>query len=206
MLFNSAPFVVFFVVVLAVYRWLPASRRNAWLLMASWVFYALWLPQYWLLLLFVIGVNYGLMHAIRRSGRPRVPLSVSIVFTLGLLAFYKYALFLLETLAGITGPLFDWTPPLPEIVLPLGISFYSFQILALQIDVYRRQIDPPKSLSRYALFVSFFPQLIAGPILRGSEFLFQLEAGGRLEADRTRRGLWLLASGVVKKVIVGDRW
>lgn len=204
MLFNSAPFVVFFVVVLAVYRWLPGSRRNAWLLMASWVFYALWLPQYWLLLLFVIGVNYVLMHEIRRSRQPRVPLSASILFTLGLLAFYKYALFLCETLAGITGPWFGWAPPLPEIVLPLGISFYSFQILALQIDVYRRHIDPPKSLSRYALFVSFFPQLIAGPILRGSEFLSQLEAGGRLEADRTRRGLWLLASGVVKKVIVGD--
>jgi len=204
MLFNSAPFVVFFVVVLAVYRWLPGSRRNAWLLMASWVFYALWLPQYWLLLLFVIGVNYVLMHEIRRSGQPRVPLSASILFTLGLLAFYKYALFLFESVAGITGPLFGWAPPLPEIVLPLGISFYSFQILALQIDVYRRQIDPPKSLLRYALFVSFFPQLIAGPILRGGEFLSQLEAGGRLEADRTRRGLWLIASGVVKKVIVGD--
>jgi D-alanyl-lipoteichoic acid acyltransferase DltB (MBOAT superfamily) len=90
------------------------------------------------------------------------------------------------------------------VLLPLGLSFYSFQILALQIDACRGHAPAPPSLARYALFVAFFPQLVAGPILRGGEFLPQLERGGQIDAERTRRGLWLLAAGVVKKVILGD--
>jgi D-alanyl-lipoteichoic acid acyltransferase DltB (MBOAT superfamily) len=139
-----------------------------------------------------------------RSSRPRIFLVASIVFTLGLLAFFKYAAFLVENTAPLTqGPL-GYAPPLPEVLLPLGISFYSFQILALQIDSFRGAIEPPRSLARYALFVAFFPQLISGPILRGHEFLPQLERGGRLEPERTRRGLWLIASGLLKKAILGD--
>jgi D-alanyl-lipoteichoic acid acyltransferase DltB (MBOAT superfamily) len=95
-------------------------------------------------------------------------------------------------------------PPLPEVLLPLGISFYSFQILALQLDVYRGAAQAPASFARYLLFIAFFPQLVAGPILRGHEFLPQLERGGRVAPERTRRGLWLIASGVAKKVVLGD--
>jgi D-alanyl-lipoteichoic acid acyltransferase DltB (MBOAT superfamily) len=204
MLFNTAQFVLFFALVLVVHRALPLQRRNAWLLGCSLVFYFLWIPAYLLLLLVDIGVNFALLRGMVRSSRSRLFLIASIVFTLGLLVFFKYAVFLVESFTPLTQGLLGYTPPLPEVVLPLGISFYSFQILALQIDVQRGRIDPPGGLARYALFVAFFPQLIAGPILRGHEFLPQLERGGRVEPERTRRGLWLIASGVVKKVILGD--
>jgi D-alanyl-lipoteichoic acid acyltransferase DltB (MBOAT superfamily) len=204
MLFNTAQFAIFFLVVLVAYRLLPRSGRNAWLLGMSLLFYFLWIPTYLLLLLADIGVNYALMQGIVRGVRPRLYLTVSMVFTLGLLGCFKYAAFAAQSLGPLASPLLGAELPLPEILLPLGISFYSFQILALQVDVYRGSFAAPHSLSRYALFVCFFPQLVAGPILRGREFLPQLESGGRIEPDRTRRGLWLIASGVVKKVIVGD--
>ncbi len=204
MLFNSAPFAIFFVLVLAVYRLLPARRRNGWLLGASLVFYFLWIPAYLLLLLADIGVNYALLRAMQRSARPRLVLAASVTFTLGLLAFFKYAAFLVESVTPLSGALLGVAPPLPEVLLPLGISFYSFQILALQVDVYRGDAEPPPSLARFALFVAFFPQLVAGPILRGREFLPQLARGGRLEPGRTRRGLWLLGAGLLKKVVLGD--
>ena len=93
---------------------------------------------------------------------------------------------------------------LPDILLPLGISFYTFQILALTIDTYRGEIEPIESLREYALFVCFFPQLIAGPILRGQQLLPQIRNGGRPSPERTRRGLWLLTSGILKKVLIAD--
>jgi D-alanyl-lipoteichoic acid acyltransferase DltB (MBOAT superfamily) len=139
-----------------------------------------------------------------RSTRPRLYLVASLLFTFGVLAHFKYAAFLVGTLAPLLEPILGARPPLPQIFLPLGISFYSFQIAGLAIDTYRRQIEPPRSFGRYALFVSFFPQLIAGPILRGSELLPQLDRGGVIDPARTRRGMWLLASGLVKKVLFAD--
>jgi D-alanyl-lipoteichoic acid acyltransferase DltB (MBOAT superfamily) len=204
MLFNTARFAVFFIVVLAVSRSAPKGARLGVLLAASLLFYGLWIPAYLLLLLADIGVNYALLRAMSRSARPRVYLVASIVFTLGLLAYFKYAALIVETAAPALELATGFRPPLPEIFLPLGISFYSFQILALSIDTYRGQIEPVRSLRRYALFVSFFPQLIAGPILRGSELLPQLERGGETSPERTRRGLWLIASGVTKKMLLAD--
>jgi len=204
MLFNSVQFVLFFALVLLLYRNLPHRWRNPVLLGASLVFYTLWLPAYLLLLLADIIVNYSLLRAMQRSRTKRPYLIGAIVFTLGLLAGFKYAALAVETAAPLLRAGFGFEPPLPEIFLPLGISFYSFQILALTIDTYRGDIEPPRSLARYALFVSFFPQLIAGPILRGAQLLPQLARGGRMSRERTRRGLWLLASGMTKKVVLAD--
>ena len=204
MLFNTAQFAIFFASVLLVYRLLPSVRRNSWLLGASFLFYFLWIPSHLLLLLADIVVNYALMRAMLRSNRPRLFLTLSIVFTLGLLAAFKYAAFLVESMAPMTEALFGASLDIPDLLLPLGISFYSFQIIGLQIDCYRRTAEAPDRLSRYALFVAFFPQLIAGPILRGRELLPQLERGGVLEPERTRRGVWLIASGIVKKVLIAD--
>ena len=204
MLFNSLQFAVFFALTLLLYRNLPRRWRNPVLLGASLVFYTLWIPPYLLLLLSDICVNYALLRAMQRSRKPRLYLVSAIVFTLGLLGGFKYAALAVETVAPLLRAGFGFEPPLPEIFLPLGISFYSFQILALTIDCYRGNIEPPRSLGRYALFVSFFPQLIAGPILRGSDLLPQLARGGRTSPERTRRGLWLLASGMTKKVVLAD--
>jgi len=203
MLFNTAQFAFFFFGVLFLYRVLPRRGRNSLLLAASAVFYTLWHPVYLLLLAAEIVVNFALLQVIARRRAPRVALVGSIVFTLGLLAFFKYAALAVESVLPVLR-LAGMNPPIPNILLPLGISFYSFQIVSLAIDTYRGEIEAPRRLSRYALFISFFPQLIAGPILRGAEFLPQLERGGEMNADRTRRGIWLIASGIAKKVILAD--
>ncbi len=204
MLFNTLQFAVFFAFVLLGYRLLPGRFRNAWLLAASLTFYSLWVPVYLVLLLADAGINYVLLRAMVRSRRPARYLFASIVTTLGILAYYKYAAFLLSGVEPLTRSLFGFAPEAADILLPLGISFYSFQIMALAIDAYRGEIEAPQSFRRYLLFVCFFPQLIAGPILRGREFLPQLARGGEFTADRGRRGLWLIAAGLTKKVILGD--
>jgi len=204
MLFNTLQFAVFFAVVLLGYRSLPTRYQNAWLLAASLVFYSLWIPVYLLLLLADAGINYALLRAMKQSSKPGLFLAASICVTLGILGFYKYAAFFVASIAPLSISLLGLAPPAVDLLLPLGISFYSFQIIALSIDSHRGEIDAPKSFARYLLFVSFFPQLIAGPILRGREFLPQLARGGTFSGERTRRGIWLIASGLAKKVILGD--
>lgn len=204
MLFNTFQFAVFLIFVLLFYYGLPRRFQAAVLLGSSLVFYTLWIPAYLVLLLAEIGVNYALLRGMLRSEHRRPYLIAAIVFTLGLLAYFKYAAMIVESFIPLLGGSFGWGFEIPEIFLPLGISFYSFQILGLSIDAYRGQLEEPPSLGRYALFVCFFPQLIAGPILRGSEFLPQLGRGGEPTWDRTRRGLWLIAVGLGKKVIIAD--
>jgi D-alanyl-lipoteichoic acid acyltransferase DltB (MBOAT superfamily) len=204
MLFNSLQFALFFAVVLLLHRALPSRVRNAVLLGASLIFYTVWIPAYLLLLAADLVANYALLRWMARSARPRIPLAISIVVTLGLLAYFKYAAFVLETSVPALRAVFGFEPTIPDIFLPLGISFYSFQIIALAVDTYRKEIEPVRSLARYALFICFFPQLIAGPILRGREFLPQLARGARPTRERSRRGLWLLGAGLGKKVIFAD--
>jgi len=204
MLFNSFPFLIFFAAFLLAYRVAPRRARIPLLLAASLLFYALWVPAYLLLLLFEIGVNWLLLRAIARGPRPRIALAASIAFTLSLLAYFKYAAFLVASVSPLVERLLGTHPVLSEILLPLGISFYSFNILALAIDTARGREGKPPSLAHYALFIVFFPHLIAGPILRGRDFLPQLALGERMAPERTRRGLWLIASGIAKKMILGD--
>ena len=204
MLFNSFSFLIFFAVFGLAYRLAPRRARIPLLLAASLLFYSLWIPVYLLLLLLEIGVNWWLLRAIARGPRPRVALAASIVFTLSLLGYFKYAAFLVAGASPLLERLLGAHPVLSEILLPLGISFYSFNILALAIDTARGREGEPPSLPHYALFIAFFPHLIAGPILRGRDFLPQLAQGERMTPERTRRGLWLIASGIGKKMILGD--
>jgi alginate O-acetyltransferase complex protein AlgI len=212
MLFGTAQFALFLAALLLLLRVLPRRSWNATLLAASLVFYTLWIPSYLLLLGVDIGVNYFLLKRMLAappgSRARRGCLIASVVFTLGLLVYFKYAVFGVENLLPLLAALGFGDVALPEVLLPLGISFYSFQIVSLAIDVYgaETQADSPPvgSLARYALFVSYFPQLIAGPILRGSELLPQLERGADPSDERRRRGVWLLASGLVKKIVLAD--
>lgn len=209
MLFPTLPFLLFFAIVLLGHRSLPRQARPGWLLAASLFFYFLWIPAYLLLLIADIGINYlllRLMIAQRTRGqqKSRFWLVVSVMFTLCLLAGFKYAAFLVGIIAPFSTILVGPELPLPDLLLPLGISFYSFQLIALHVDVYRGTTDPPRNLAQYALFVCFFPQLIAGPILRGRELLPQIATGGSPNRDRNRRGLWLVGSGLIKKVVLGD--
>jgi D-alanyl-lipoteichoic acid acyltransferase DltB (MBOAT superfamily) len=204
MLFNTPQFAIFLAAVLAGTFSLPHSKRAPWLLATSLVFYALWLPQYLLLLLFDAGVSFFLLRRMTKSAKPGRWLAANVVFVLAVLAWFKYAAFLITTALPILGLRVDAATPLPEIFLPLGISFYSFQMIGLAVDCFRGSIEAPDRFRRYLLFVSFFPQLIAGPILRGRQLLPQLEAMPTPNRDQLRRGVWLLAVGAVKKVVLAD--
>ncbi|MBW2417765.1 MAG: MBOAT family protein [Deltaproteobacteria bacterium] len=204
MLFNSAQFAVFFTLLLLAYHVLPRRSRGGLLLGASLLFYFLWVPQYIVLLLADVAVNYLLLRRMVASKRPKLYLTISVSFTLLLLAYFKYAAFIVESLIPLSDALWGWQPPVPELILPLGISFFSFQLIALSVDTYNGRLEALPSFPRVLLFICFFPQLIAGPILRGNQFLPQLERGGVMTRERVRRGIWLIASGAAKKIVLAD--
>jgi len=207
MLFVSFEFVVFFCALLLVLRGTPWALRGGVLLGASLLFYTLWLPSYLLLLLGTLFANYallcGIARGVARGVRPRAYLVASIALTLALLALFKYAALLIETALPVLGLFGVHALQPPLLLLPLGISFYSFEVISVAVDVYRGRLQCPP-LARYLLFVTFFPHLIAGPIMRGPDLLPQLERGGTRSAELTRRGLWLLASGLGKKTLLAD--
>ena len=207
MLFNSLSFLIFIVALFSILRAVPTAGRPAVLLAASLFFYAMWVPAYLALLLIDIVVNYTLLR-VTVNGRSRriqwLALLTSLGFSLSLLAYFKYAAFLVSSIAPFLSGAIDGPLALPDIFLPLGISFFTFQIMGLAIDAYRRELKTAPSLRDYALFVCFFPQLIAGPILRGSEFLSQIGLPLRLSPNQIRTSFWLIAGGLVKKVVLAD--
>jgi D-alanyl-lipoteichoic acid acyltransferase DltB (MBOAT superfamily) len=202
MLFNSFPFGIFFAAVFIAASAIPRRHKAALLLAASLVFYGLWSPIFLPLLLGTIAVNHLLARKMATSVHRRTYLVLSVVVTLSLLAFFKYAAFAVGLVRTALPALHVKRSSL-DFILPLGISFYSFEIISLSVDIYRGRIRCP-SFRDYALFVTFFPHLIAGPIMRGSELLPQLDAGGARSAARTRRGAWLFAVGLAKKTIISD--
>lgn len=212
MLFNSLEFAVFLLAVLTVHFLLvPANwvrTRKTVLVVASYAFYGSWNPPFVLLLAFSTLLDFLLasrMAKTSRLGRRRALLSLSLAGNLGMLGYFKYGGFLTEQFYVLFGP---WlTQPAPtgwDIVLPVGISFYTFQTLSYSIDVYRGRLAPTRSLLDFSLYVSFFPQLVAGPIVRASDFLPQLEAGARRPAHDVAAALGRIGGGVVKKVVLAD--
>jgi D-alanyl-lipoteichoic acid acyltransferase DltB (MBOAT superfamily) len=207
MLFNSWHFVAFLLVVLSVAMWLP-RYGTAWklfIIAASCYFYGQW-SYYYLGLIFVTAaVDFFLA---RRLGLARYPgrlLAVSIAANLGVLAFFKYANFVIQSANGLSsaaGSPWNITPL--DIVLPVGISFYTFQNMSYTIDVYRGHLAPRKSALDYAAFTTFFPQLLAGPIVRASEFFAQLDKPNPIIWRDVQYGLVLIAAGYVKKVVLAD--
>jgi len=208
-LFNSLNFIVFFAVVLAIYAlplWWPSKK--AVLLLASYVFYAAWNPPFVALLWLSTVVDWLVARRLYRSTHPtarRAWLAVSLATNLGLLAFFKYGTFFLENWNVISGfyglgeMAFPW-----NIILPVGISFYTFQTLSYTIDVYRKELTPTNSLLDFALYVSFFPQLVAGPIVRARDFLPQLIQPKAVTARHLGWGLNLLLLGLFQKIVLAD--
>lgn len=203
MLFNSFPFGVFFAVFFLGFTLSAPRYRGGLLLGASLLFYGLWIPSYLLLLLATLAANYLCVLGIWAGRRPRLYLVLSIASTLLVLSVFKYAAFAVELALPLLRGAFGAEPRLPNIALPLGISFYSFEVISISVDVYKRRFPPPR-FDRYLLFVTFFPHLIAGPIMRGPELLPQLETGGERTPERSRRGVWLFARGLAKKAICAD--
>jgi len=208
--FNSAEYLVFLPVVLLLHGLLSGRERGRhWLLLAaSYVFYMSWNWQYASLIAFSTFVDYGLgraMDASEDERRRRALLVVSLTTNLGLLAVFKYFNFFADSAeSALTWLGLDVQVPHHRLLLPVGISFYTFQTLSYTIDLYRRQIEVERSLTRFALFVSFFPQLVAGPIVRASEFLPQLSSPRTVRAEQVRRGVARIFRGLLKKVLVAD--
>ena len=209
MLFNSLTFVVFFAIVLGVYHLLSGwSVRKGWLLAASYVFYGAWNPPFALLLAASTLVDWwaGLrLESAERTSSRRGWLLLSLLANFGVLGWFKYGHFLMEnTLSLLAGMGVEAHLPKYDIILPVGISFYTFQTLSYTIDVYRRNLKAEPSLRDFAVYVSFFPQLVAGPIVRARDFLYQLASPPRPEPGRMGWGLFLMTLGLFQKMVLAD--
>lgn len=209
MLFNSYTFLVFFLLMLVVSRWpLGWSARKALLLAGSYIFYAAWNPPFVLLLWLSTLVDWkiaSVMHSAHTEARRKLCLLGSLAVNLGLLAYFKYGDFLLDNFVGAASVL-GWEILLarPNIILPVGISFYTFQTLSYTLDVYRRRMAPWHSFLDFALYVSFFPQLVAGPIVRATDFLPQCQSSCKANQRQFIWGIYLFVMGLFGKVVVAD--
>ena len=210
MQFDTALY-IWFLVIVFVGNWALISRerlRVVWLLAASYVFYASWNYQLLVLILFSTALDYTVgakIHQSNYKGLKKFWLSLSLIGNLGVLALFKYADFFLKSVENATHAAgMGVETPLLHLVLPVGISFYTFQTLSYTIDIYRGKLEPIDNPLKFALFVSFFPQLVAGPIVRATEFLPQLFETPDFEPDEQNYALYLLAVGFVKKVVIAD--
>lgn len=209
MLFNSFIFFFFLLVVLPVYYLLPAKYRNLHLLVSSYVFYGYWDWRFCLLLLASTVIDYYVGRTMHRASDPTVRkrlLWVSLFSNLGILGFFKYFNFFIgsfETMVtSMGGGGLDFLHL--NIILPVGISFYTFQTLSYTIDIYRNKLKPSKSLLDFAVFVAFFPQLVAGPIERASNLLPQIERKPLPSREQIEQGIVLIITGLFRKVMIGD--
>jgi alginate O-acetyltransferase complex protein AlgI len=203
--FNSFEFLLFLAVLLAIAPLFKGRRRHALLLVASYAFYGSWNPPFLLLLWFSTLLDFvcgGQIGRSRSRGVRRAYLAASLLGNLGVLIYFKYGNFFLDNVAFISG--IDPEPFYLDVVIPLGISFYTFQSMSYTLDVYRRAAEPCRSLLDFALYVTFFPQLIAGPILRVSEFMPQLRRTDPIREEEILRGVELFLLGLFKKVVVAD--
>jgi alginate O-acetyltransferase complex protein AlgI len=208
MLFNSFSFFLYFPIVTLLYFALPHRFRWAMLLTASIVFYVAFIPKYILILVFTILLDYAAGLAIGRSrGRSRkLWLGASLAANIGVLAFFKYFNFIGENIAAATHGLgLAWAPPHLDIILPLGLSFHTFQSMSYTIEVYRGPQPVERNLGIFALYVLFYPQLVAGPIERPQNLLPQFREVHAFDYERAADGFRLMAWGFFKKILIADR-
>ncbi|MCC6698231.1 MAG: MBOAT family protein [Candidatus Hydrogenedentes bacterium] len=206
MLFHTWTFAVFFLVAYPVHLALRHTRfRSHWLLLVSYVFYGAWNPLYLLLIVYSTWLDYACVNRMAKSPRKKFWLGVSIVNNLGLLGFYKYAGFVTDNLNALLAGLgSSFHLPAPDVLLPVGISFYTFQSMSYTIDFYRGHIEREPSFIRFAAFVSLFPQLVAGPIERASNLLPQLQRNTPITRQAIAEGMSLFVVGLFKKVAIAD--
>jgi D-alanyl-lipoteichoic acid acyltransferase DltB (MBOAT superfamily) len=207
--FNSWSYVALLVAVVAVHRYLPKRGQNLLILAASYLFYGAWDWRFLSLLWFSTIVDYAVGRALGRTDDPirrRRLLWASLATNLGLLATFKYFDFFTESFANLMADI-GWQVDAPtlQVILPVGISFYTFQTLSYTIDVYRRELEPTRDPLAFAVYVAFFPQLVAGPIERAGRLLPQFETRREPVDNATAwSGIHLIAQGLVKKVAIAD--
>jgi len=209
MAFNSLSFLAFFVATAFLYWMIPHRFRNWLLLVASYYFYASWRAEYLILLVAMTLLNYAAGLAMEREQaerRRKIYLSLSLIGSFGILFAFKYVGFAVQSLnlaidlLGVSIEL-----PVPQILLPVGISFFTFQAVGYSIDVFRRRQSAERNIGIFALFVSFFPQLVAGPIERASHLLPQFREKHAFSYAGATSGLKLMAWGFFKKLVIADR-
>jgi D-alanyl-lipoteichoic acid acyltransferase DltB (MBOAT superfamily) len=208
MLFNSLEFGIFLCAVLGLYALLPHRAQNRMLLGASYLFYAAWDWRFLGLILISTILDYLVALRLGRVSGQRARrglLALSVLVNLGILGGFKYAGFFSQALADLAGHLGIRVPGVVlDVALPVGISFYTFQTVSYTIDVYRGRLQPTADFLDFALFVSFFPQLVAGPIERARHLLPQISGARNVTLERLGSGTWLILWGTVKKVVIAD--
>ena len=209
MLFNSTEFMIFFPITLILYWIFPKKYRYICLFIASYTFYMFWNPKYALLMGTSTVVTFLSGVLIEKLKYKRTVVAFSFIINLAILIFFKYFDFLLHNINIVLSALNIQLINKPfDVILPVGISFYTFQALSYTIDVYRGEIKSEKNIIKYALFVSFFPQLVAGPIERSKNLLIQidnLEKVKRFDYDRITEGFTLMLFGYFQKMVIADR-
>lgn len=209
MLFNSYTFIAFFIVILVLHN-LPFTWKvkKINLLLASYIFYAAWNPPFILLLWLSTVVDFFVGRALYKQdnvAKKRLLLVISLIGNLGMLCFFKYGGFLLENFVNLMNAVgVDFHPAKPNIILPAGISFYTFTTLCYTIDMYKRKSKPVKSMLDFSLFVTFFPHLVAGPIVRPPQLVPQFETPRKASRKQLMDGLFLLSLGLFMKVVMAD--
>lgn len=208
MLFNSFEFLLFFIIVTTLYFVLPHKFRWALLLVASCVFYMFFIPAYILILFLTIIIDYiaGILIENASGKRRKQYLYISLVANIGVLAIFKYYNFLNDNITEI----FTWAGsanPIPylDIILPIGLSFHTFQAMSYTIEVYRGHQKAERHFGIYSLYVMFYPQLVAGPIERPQNLLHQFHTKHYFDYNRVTDGLKLMAWGLFKKAVIADR-
>ncbi len=208
MLFNSFVFWIFFFIVICLYRGISHTGQNRMLLVASYVFYGYWDYRFLSLIFISTVIDYFVSQALANNNELRVRkriLSISIISNLGILGFFKYFDFFSQELSTVLGSVgLDISLPMLNIILPVGISFYTFQTMSYTIDVFKGETKPAKSFLDFALYVSFFPQLVAGPIERSSHLLPQILKPRKTTENDFSEGLYHVLIGLFKKIVIAD--
>ncbi len=216
MLFNSAEFLLFFPMVTLLYFIIPKKVRYIWLLFASYYFYMCWNEEYALLMATSTIITYlsGLLiehvrkmeDVVKQKRYAKLCVILSFVLNLSILGVFKYCDFIMDNVTLLLQSIgIEITKPSFSLLLPVGISFYTFQALSYTMDVYRKEIYAERNILKYALFVSFFPQLVAGPIERSKNLLIQINRVNRFDYERMKKGLLLMGWGYFQKLVIADR-
>jgi D-alanyl-lipoteichoic acid acyltransferase DltB (MBOAT superfamily) len=205
-IFHSLDFILFFLAFTAIYWWLPHRLQNIFLFAGSYFFYGYIHPWFLILIATSTVIDYCAARGMEaRPGHRRQFLWLSIVTNFGMLGFFKYFNFFVDNVAAALASFgLSWHQPTLRILLPVGISFYTFQAMSYTIDVYKGELRARRNLLELATFVSFFPHLVAGPIQRASFLLPQVETPRRFSIDRAQSGFGLICWGFFKKLVIAD--
>jgi len=205
MLFNSVTFLVFLLIVVPIFLKLPQRWKKYFLLLASYIFYGFWDWRFCFLLLLSTIIDFNIGQAISKTTLPKQRkklLALSIITNITILTFFKYFNFFIDSFQDFTRQDLDFLHL--HVILPIGISFYTFQTLSYTIDIYRKKLEPTHSLLDFSLFVAFFPQLVAGPIEKARNLLPQISNLNRPTRLQIREGLVFITFGLFLKMIIGD--